>query len=141
MHRLFCYGTLQVPQVIRSVTGHDHSGKNAVLRDYAIYRVKNAEYPGIVQSIGSSTEGKLYDDISHTDLKTLDLFEGEYYSRQMLKVHLPDGSTAQAWTYVIADNHVDILTADSWRLSDFLDNGLEIFMQGYVDARRDIYSK
>ena len=45
-----------------------------------------------------------------------------------------------AWAYVVADNHKDILTDESWRLEDFMDNGLESFMKGYVDGRRDDYS-
>ncbi len=140
MHRLFCYGTLQVPQVIRAVTGRDYFGKTAVLRDYAIYRVKNAEYPGITYSVGGATEGILYQDISNADLKTLDLFEGEFYDRQMLEVQLPDQAIEKAWVYVIAQHHIGVLSEDIWRLTDFLDNGLDKFMKGYVLARRDIYS-
>jgi gamma-glutamylcyclotransferase (GGCT)/AIG2-like uncharacterized protein YtfP len=141
MHRLFCYGTLQVPQVIRAVTGRDHSGKKAVLRDYAIYRVKNAEYPGITYSDGSLTEGILYGNIGDADLKTLDLFEGELYDRQMLEVQAADRTVEKAWVYVIARQHIGVLSHENWRLADFLDNGLEIFMQGYVRARREVYSK
>ena len=141
MHRLFCYGTLQVPQVIRAVTGRDYFGKTAVLRDHAIYRVKNAEYPGITYSVGGVAEGVLYEDISNADLKRLDLFEGEFYDRQMLDVRLPDQATKKAWVYVIAQQHMGVLSEDSWRLTDFLDNGLDKFMKGYVQARRNIYSE
>ena len=139
-HRLFCYGTLQVPQVIQAVTGRTYSGIKAVLRGYAIYRVKNAEYPGIVHSPGSSTEGILYDNVSDADLKVLDLFEGEFYRRQMLEVCGRDHATSLAWVYVIVEQHLGILSEESWCLTDFLDNGLEKFMQAYVHARRDIYS-
>ncbi len=140
MNRLFCYGTLQVPQVIQAVTDRTYSGIKAVLRGYAIYRVKNAEYPGIVHSPGSSTEGILYDNVSDADLKVLDLFEGEFYRRQILEVCCRDHATSLAWVYVIVEQHLGILSEESWCLRDFLDNGLEKFMQAYVHARRDIYS-
>jgi hypothetical protein len=42
--------------------------------------------------------------------------------------------------YVIAQPHIGILTDETWYLNDFLDNGLEAFMEGYVHGRRDIYS-
>ncbi len=140
MNRLFCYGTLQVPQVIQAVTGHTYSGIKAALPGYAIYRVINAEYPGIVHSPGSSTEGILYDNVSDADLKVLDLFEGEFYRRQMLEVSLEDHAFRPAWVYVIAEQHLGILSEERWSLTDFLENGLARFMKGYVDARRGKYS-
>jgi gamma-glutamylcyclotransferase (GGCT)/AIG2-like uncharacterized protein YtfP len=141
LHRLFCYGTLQVPQVIRAVTGRDHSGKKAVLREYAIHRVRNAEYPGITYSAGSLTEGILYGNIGDAELNTLDLFEGELYDRQLLEVQVPDRTVEKAWVYVIARQHLGVLSQERWKLADFLDKGLEHFMKGYVHGRRDIYAK
>jgi gamma-glutamylcyclotransferase (GGCT)/AIG2-like uncharacterized protein YtfP len=140
MNRLFCYGTLQVPEVIKSVTGRTYQGQTATVRDYAIYKVKNAEYPGIIHSSDSEIEGILYADVSDEDLKVLDLFESDLYRRQLLGVVLADGSTCKAWCYVIRDKNKSLLTTDTWRLEDFLDNGLESFMTGYVNGRRDVYS-
>ena len=140
MNQLFCYGTLQVPQVIHAVTGRTYPGKPATLLGYAIYRVKNAEYPGIIQAADRETKGIIYENVSEKDLRVLDLFEGDFYRRQLLDVFLADGDTTSAWVYGIKDHHLDILTDECWKLEDFLDHGLESFMQGYVHGRRNVYS-
>jgi len=64
MNRLFCYGTLQVPEVIQTVTGRIYTGKSATLDGYARYRVKNTEYPGIIRVAGCKTKGFLYENVS-----------------------------------------------------------------------------
>jgi gamma-glutamylcyclotransferase (GGCT)/AIG2-like uncharacterized protein YtfP len=140
MNRLFCYGTLQVPEVIRAVTGRTYSAIAAILHGYAIYRVKDAEYPGIIPSAGSEIEGVVYDNVSDNDLKVLDLFESDLYRRQLLEVKLPDNKIRKAWCYVIPEKNKSMLTDDVWRLKDFLEHGLESFMKGYVEGRRNVYS-
>ncbi|CAB1080112.1 hypothetical protein D1AOALGA4SA_7804 [Olavius algarvensis Delta 1 endosymbiont] len=140
MNRLFCYGTLQFPEVIQTVTGRTYTGKSATLDGYAGYKVRNAEYPGLIRDAGSKTKGVLYENISEKDLKVLDLFEGNFYTRQLLDVVCLDGSETKAWVYVIAEHHRDILTDECWELQDFLDHGFASFMKGYVLGRRNFYS-
>jgi gamma-glutamylcyclotransferase (GGCT)/AIG2-like uncharacterized protein YtfP len=140
MNRLFCYGTLQVPQVIKAVTGRTYRGVPAALRGYAIFKVTNAEFPGVIRATDSTVEGIAYENVSAKDLNLLDLFEGDFYRRQLLDVVLPDGSISKAWVYVIADSHKDVLTDKSWSLTEFIDSGLDRFMKGYVMGRRNIYS-
>jgi len=139
MNRLFCYGTLQVPEVVRAVTGRTYPGTAATLYEYALYRVKNAKYPGIIPSADSKVEGVVYEDVSDNDLKVLDLFESDLYRRQLLDVKLPDDKICKAWCYVIPDHNKSMLTDDVWRLKDFLEHGLESFMKGYVEGRRNVY--
>ena len=140
MNPLFCYGTLQVPEVIRAVTGQTFAGQQATLQGYAIYRVKDAEYPGIVRSDNDDVGGILYKNVADKSMKVLDLFEGDLYRRQLQCVETVDGMISKAWCYVIRDENKGLLTADTWRLADFLANGLESFMAGYVRGRQHIYS-
>ena len=140
MNQLFCYGTLQVPEVIRAVTGQTYAGQKATLQGYTIYRVKDAEYPGIVRSDNDEVEGILYKNVADKSMKVLDLFEGDLYRRQLQCVETADGRINQAWCYVIRDENKGLLTAETWRLADFLANGLESFMAGYVKGRQHIYS-
>jgi len=139
MNRLFCYGTLQVTEVIRAVTGRTYPGVAATLYGYAIYRVKDAEYPGIIPAENSEIEGIVYDNVSDNDLKVLDLFESDLYRRQLLDIKLPDDKLRRAWCYVIPDHNKRMLTDEVWRLKDFLEHGLESFMKGYVEGRRNVY--
>ena len=58
---LFAYGTLLVPRIWRAVTGCDCPSQPATLPGFAIYRVKDADFPGIV-SAGrkSKVEGRIF---------------------------------------------------------------------------------
>ena len=140
MSRLFCYGTLQVPEVIKAVTGRTYPKNPAVLAGYAIYKVKDTEYPGIIRARDRETAGLVYEDVSQNDLAVLDLFEGNFYTRKLLEVRFSDDDKAKAWVYVISDRHKDILTDEKWMLSDFVNDGLKRFMKGYVNARKNIYA-
>jgi len=139
MPSLFCYGTLQVPAVIQTVTGRAHHVIPARLPGYARFSVKDADYPGIVPSKTGETDGVLYDDITAMELATLDRFEGELYTRKLTRVLLEDGSRAEAWTYVIAEGQESRLTGQLWSLDSFIESGLDRFMRSYVEDRRKEY--
>jgi len=115
-------------------------GQSAAIDGYAGYRVRNAEYPGLIRVAGSKTNGILYDNVSEKDLKVLDLFEGSIYTRRLLNVVCADGSETKAWVYVIAEHHRDILTNECWDLEEFLADGFSSFMKGYVIGRKDVFS-
>ena len=101
--RLFCYGTLQIPEVIKAVTGRTHVGVTARLFDYAIYRVKNAGYPGVIYSPDKETTGVLYSGVTEKELKILDLFEGDLYERICLDAIGHNGNNQRAWVYVVPE--------------------------------------
>lgn len=140
MHQIFCYGTLQVPDVMRAVTGRVYEGEKARLPGYAIYRVKNTEYPGVVPLGNSETDGIVYSGVSEKALKVLDAFEGEFYTRRLVEVHLQDGKTTEAWVYVIREEHGDVLSDEPWHLEQFLNEDFDSFMKGYVHGRKEVYA-
>ena len=140
-HRLFCYGTLQLPEVMKAVIGHTYHGVNARLPGYAIYRVKDAVYPGIIESTDDETSGILYCGVNDEDLKVLDLFEGELYERRLSQVKTEDGKSYDAWVYVISIKNKSHLTRETWVLKTFMKKGFDTFMQYYVNNRKEIYAK
>ena len=140
-NRLFCYGTLQLPEVMKAVTGQTYHGVNARLPGYAIYRVKEALYPGIIESPDHETSGILYRGVSDEDLKLLDLFEGELYERRLLQANTEDGKSYYAWVYVISLKNKSYLTKETWHLKAFMKKGFDTFMKHYVNDRKEIYKK
>ena len=140
-NRLFCYGTLQIPEVMKAVTGQTFPGESARLPGHAIYRVKDAEYPGVIESADSQTSGVLYSGVNDEDLKVLDLFEGDLYERRLLKVNTKDSKSYHAWVYVISPKNRTHLTREAWHLKTFVKKGLDTFMKYYVDDRKEIYAK
>jgi gamma-glutamylcyclotransferase (GGCT)/AIG2-like uncharacterized protein YtfP len=140
-NRLFCYGTLQLPEVMKAVIGQTYRGVSARLPGYAIYRVKHAEYPGVIEAPNNETSGVLYRGVSDEDLKVLDLFEGELYERRLLGVKAKDGKSYHAWVYVISIENKTYLTKETWHLKTFMKKGFDTFMKYYVNDRKEIYAK
>lgn len=139
MALLFCYGTLQVPDVVQAVLGRIPAGTPARLPGYARFRVNAAGYPGIVRRPAAETPGTLYADISEEDVAILDRFEGELYSRRSLRVVPEDGRRLDAWAYVIAAGQEQRLSSEAWSLARFLESGLDQFMHSYVEERKREY--
>ncbi len=128
-HRLFCYGSLRVAEVIQAVIGCAPHGRQAALPNHALRRIRDASYPGVIPQARASTPGCVYDGLSDDDLARLDDFEGEPYSRELRTVRFEDGDEAEAWVYLLPDNRLDWLTDDPWDLETFRRNDLADFMR------------
>lgn len=138
---LFCYGTLQSPLVMKAVTGNAYDGQEATLLDWARYRVEKTEYPGIIQEQGQRVTGKLYWGIDEEALEKLDAFEGDKYERVVVPITLADGSVKNAWAYAFKDEYLNLLSSDPWEFDRFLQNGLERFINWFVEDRRDLFDR
>nr|WP_269746615.1 gamma-glutamylcyclotransferase family protein [Desulfogranum mediterraneum] len=138
---LFCYGTLQSPLVMKAVTGKAYSGQEATLHDWARYRVEKTEYPGIIVEEGGAVSGKIYWGMDEQAIAKLDAFEGDKYERVVVAITLPDGSVEEAWAYAIKEEYTKLLSGDPWEFDRFLQNGLERFINWFVEDRRDLFDR
>lgn len=138
---LFCYGTLQSPLVMKAVTGRAYEGKEATLHNWARYRVRGSEYPGITKQADAMVTGKLYWDLDEEAVGKLDNFEGEKYERVLVQVTMADGSSEEAFVYAIRNDCRKMLSNDPWDFDRFLQNGLEKFIHWFVEDRRDLFDR
>ena len=141
MVTLFCYGTLQSPLVMKAVTGQAFSGKEATLYNWARYRVRGSEYPGIIQQPDSVVTGKVYWGPDAVAREKLGQFEGDTYERVLVQVTLADGSLEEAYAYAIREDCQKMLSTDPWDFDRFLQNGLEKFIHWFVEDRRDLFDR
>ena len=72
---IFTYGSLLFTEIMQAVTGKHFPSQSAILREYARYGVRGANYPGIVPAPGVSVEGQLYQDVDPAAVKHLDFFK------------------------------------------------------------------
>lgn len=138
---LFCYGTLQSPLVMKAVTGKAYEGQEATLQNWGRYRVERTEYPGIREENNSSVCGKVYWRIDEEDMEKLDAFEGDKYQRVKVPVVLSDGTVADAWAYAFKEEYAKHLSSDPWDFDRFMQNGLERFINWFVEDRRDLFDR
>ncbi len=126
---LFCYGTLRSLKVMKAVTGQALLGIDAQLQHYVIYRVRGADYPGILPEKGGLVEGTLYRNIDEKTFRLLDGFEGEDYFRMPVHIVTKMGEALRAEVYCIREERRNVLTQEQWDFDHFLKQEIEGFMQ------------
>ena len=111
MH-VFTYGTLMFPEVWQAVVGRQFSTVAATASGYAIYRVRDAVFPGIVAAgERDKVHGVVYLDVDAASLARLDLFEDDFYRRETLSLICDDGHQRAADAYVVPDESREVLSA------------------------------
>lgn len=113
-HRLFCYGTLEFPQIMRSVAGRLFPAAPAVLSGYRRHAIKGEVFPGIAPHPGAEVAGTLYYGLSRGHLRQLDAYEAVLYRRRRLRLRDAEGRLCTAWSYVVAEMCRHRLDASDW---------------------------
>lgn len=117
---LFCYGTLQIPYIIRAVIGRVPESIAAKLNQFACYAVMGECYPAVRPEKEAVTHGILYFNLTPVELKKLDYFEGSEYRRQYHCVVTDMGNNIAAHVYVWELNRANRLSRRHWQLERFL---------------------
>ncbi|MEF8833859.1 MAG: gamma-glutamylcyclotransferase family protein [Halofilum sp. (in: g-proteobacteria)] len=134
---LFAYGTLQFPAIIEAVTGRPRVGTPAVLDGYARCGIRDQPFPGIVPRANHAVEGVLYADITPSERRRIDTFEGEPYRRETVRVRLPEeGTSIEAVTYVIRPRWRTIISAAGWDPDEFARHWHDTYVERVANARR-----
>jgi len=88
------------PEVFKTVVRHNQvkdgadepipswSFNSAILHGYCRHRVRQADYPGIIEEEGKSVLGVYADGLTDKNLRSLDFFEGTEYMRIKVQVKL-----------------------------------------------------
>ena len=136
---LFCYGTLQIPAVLEAVIGRSLCGIQATLPGYGAFKIRRAEYPGLLPSPFLATRGMLYRDVTIPELQILDRFEGRLYQRRRRVIVKDNGQRAHTWVYTMAAGKSRQLTRTPWDFQRFMQVEYRRFMKRFVTDRRAEY--
>jgi gamma-glutamylcyclotransferase (GGCT)/AIG2-like uncharacterized protein YtfP len=123
--RLFTYGTLEIPSVVKRVLGRDLVGEPAVLRGYARFLVRGECHPGIAERAGASVSGTVYNGMSPAMFLRLDRYEGEEYQKRIVEVILSTGEARTAYTYTCL---AGMLSEAPWDRDIFIRDHLQDFL-------------
>lgn len=126
--RLFCYGTLCIPAIMRQVSGTVPVSRPAVLPDYAAYALVGLHYPGIVPEPGTRVNGVLYGGLGRVQFMRLDAYEGEQYRRIRVWLDVGDGQRLQAWTYALQARYYRRRSDQPWSLAQFRREQLKLYI-------------
>lgn len=122
MH-VFTYGSLMFPEVWKIVAGRDFETVAGTAAGYAVFRVRDAAFPGITAAADSEVRGLVYLDVDDESVARLDRFEDTFYDRLSLSIDCGDGARRDADAYVIPATHRSILTEEPWTAEGFVSSG------------------
>jgi len=127
---VFCYGTLEWPQVMQAVTGRRFRSARALLPGYARFLLRDEVYPAVIERAGAETDGCVWFGVDARALALLDAFEGEglRYQRRALDVQSEAGAL-RAWTYVLHPDERGRLSDRVWDRDVFAAQHLAHFLE------------
>jgi len=128
MRKLFAYGTLQLPEVMLTVTGRTFPAQPARLDGYARHRLRGKSYPGICPAPGAAVDGLLLVGLDAEAQQRLDDFEDDFYRRESVQILTADGADWAAQTYVIREECRGLLLPEEWSLAEFRRTQLRGFL-------------
>lgn len=128
-HNLFAYGTLQLPLILRAVTGLELRGEPALLSGFRREGVRGTAYPAIVADPAAEVPGVLYRDLPRRALTALDRYEGDEYRREVHAVVMPGSGSALAACYVLLPHLQRRLDGRAWDLATFERMHLTAYMR------------
>ncbi|MEX0641049.1 MAG: gamma-glutamylcyclotransferase family protein [Pirellulales bacterium] len=137
MH-VFTYGTLMFPQIWQAVVGREFVAVEGAATGFAIYRVREAVFPGITAATDADVvRGVVYLDVDEASLARLDRFEDDYYERQALWIACDDGQRRQANAYIVPIHSRVVLTDEVWDRGQFIaSGGLDHFIRRFAGFSR-----
>jgi gamma-glutamylcyclotransferase (GGCT)/AIG2-like uncharacterized protein YtfP len=130
MH-LFTYGTLMFPEVWRRIAVREAVSERATLNGFAIYRVRDAVFPGIIRAREvDRVQGVLYRDLDDEMLFELDAYESDFYRREPVWVTTDTGEHIECQAYVVPPSRREMLTSEPWDREWFEKHKLESYLNG-----------
>ena len=120
MHRVrvFVYGSLLVPEVVRAVLGRTPTAVPAVLQGYRRCSLRGPAFPALLRAPGHSTVGAVI-ELAPAELRRLDRYEDDFYVRRPVAVGLDDGGMVRAQTYLLSARHRRLAGTRAWSPGTF----------------------
>jgi len=135
-HAIFTYGTLAFPGVMRAVTGRTFASRRAWVCGFARLRVRGVVYPGLLETGGRCTDGRVYLGVDDQSLARLDRFEDWLYERRVVEVVLLGGAARRVDAWVVPPHHASFLLRVPWDADRFVRRYLHRYLRGCRDFRR-----
>ena len=129
---VFTYGSLMFPVVWERVVQGRYRSSEATVHGFQRLRIRGEQYPAlIIDPHAGSLTGRIYYEVSASDIARLDHFETSDYARVPLAVTVAKKTlTADAYLTLTPD----ALERLEWSPATFERDGLESFLATYAAA-------
>ena len=129
---VFTYGSLMFPVVWDRVVRNRYTSSKATIHGFQRLRIRGEQYPAlIIHPNAGPLTGRVYFDISASDIARLDHFETSDYARVSIAITL-DGKALTADAYLTLKP--ETLEPLEWSPETFERDGLKSFLATYAAA-------
>jgi gamma-glutamylcyclotransferase (GGCT)/AIG2-like uncharacterized protein YtfP len=140
-HSLFVYGTLMAPEVVKTLIGRVPPSMPAILKGYIRHPVIVHVFPGLIKCRDDNvcTEGLMYHELDYKEMRVLDWFEDDEYTRTNIEVQLVGDDSLNIETtqvYVWTNPGSDLDVAKSWVYREFRETRLDWYLKNTVKPCR-----
>jgi gamma-glutamylcyclotransferase (GGCT)/AIG2-like uncharacterized protein YtfP len=139
MPGIFVYGTLQLPGIVKKLTGKSFTSKPAVLPGYKRCCVKGCDYPAVIQENDAETTGLVMKNVDDRSLDIISFYEGDEYEKRNVTVFM-DGEPKDVLTFVWVKG-TDLLENKEWDLHAFRKKSLEHYINVLIPDTLKEFSK
>ena len=139
MQNVFVYGSLLFSDIVTRLTGTSFTSEEATLPHFKRCRVKEADYPAIIENNDTNVQGKILFDVNDIVLKQLEFFEGEDYEVRETTAFCK-GEKVQALLFCWIGPHSS-LTNEDWNLELFESESLEYYIEFIIPATVKEYNR
>jgi hypothetical protein len=120
---LFTYGTLQVPDVLRTLLGRVPARTPAILTGWQVVALPHRVYPGLVPAgDGDHVAGQLLTDLTPAEWLLIDAYEDPDYDLRPVTVRDAPPTSAYVW------RDLSTATRQPWSLTGFIDSDLPSYL-------------
>lgn len=116
---VFTYGSLMFEEVWRAVVGRTGPSVPGQLAGYEAWKIAGQTFPGMAPAPGRQVNGRIWQEVTETELGKLDVFESGIYDRQLLEVRAEDGRTLTCCVYVVRPDSRSLLLPEPWDSQEF----------------------
>ena len=114
------------------VVAGDYEKMDARLYGYKRRRIRGAVYPAVLPGSDLDyVDGIVYLNVSSSDVKTLDEFEGEYYRKEPAECELCDRGKISACVYVLKEKYTNLIDDKEWDPAWFSQVCIHSFLMEY----------
>jgi gamma-glutamylcyclotransferase (GGCT)/AIG2-like uncharacterized protein YtfP len=136
MHNVFTYGSLMFTSVWQAVVKGHYTQLPASLKGFKRTRIITDTYPVVLPNLTTTIlPGVLYKNVSHSDLRRLDKFEGRFYYRKSVRVKICAPENCEEFVtadiYVLRARFAYLASGLDWNPNQFANRGLKIFRRCY----------
>ncbi len=118
------------PEVWERIAVGSFPSEPATLPGFAIFRVKNAVFPGIIRAEpDDQVSGKVYSNLDDDAIFELDAYESDLYERIPV-IAATERGPIECTAYVIPDANREALTSEAWDSKWFAEHQLQKYLSG-----------